>query len=103
MVRPMMLLQRNGLIKGKRGARQVKRFLVQRMKDNEMWCSLMSDYELIDYINFSDCHDEYYRIFEVSEFGKAKPCHYKGWQPMCLIEVVDEDGNVVLSGYGEDH
>ena len=80
-----------------------KKFLVQRKSDGETWCSLMNSHELIDYINFSDCHNEEWKIYDASEFGKAKPCHYKGWQPMCLIEVVDEDGNVVLSGYGEDH
>ena len=45
-----------------------------------------------------------YEIFDcMSEFGKVKPLRYKGWQPGCLIEVVDETGKVVLRGYGEDH
>lgn len=39
----------------------------------------------------------------MSEFGKVKPLRYKGWQPGCLIEVVDEAGKVILRGYGEDH
>ena len=32
-----------------------------------------------------------------------KKISYVGWQPDCLIELVDEAGNVVLRGYGTDH
>lgn len=79
-------------------------FLVQRMIDDELVSSLMTPQRLIEYINMDDCHDESYEIFDcMSEFGKVKPLRYKGWQPGCLIEVVDEVGKVVLRGYGEDH
>lgn len=79
-------------------------FLVQHMIDDELVSSLMTPQSLIDYINMDDCHDESYEIFDcMSEFGKVKPLRYKGWQPGCLIEVVDETGKVVLRGYGEDH
>ena len=79
-------------------------FLVQHMIDDEFVASLMTPQRLIDYINMDDCHGESYEIFDcMSEFGKVKPLRYKGWQPGCLIEVVDEAGKVVLRGYGEDH
>lgn len=79
-------------------------FLVQHMIDDELVSSLMTPQRLIDYINMDDCHGESYEIFDcMSEFGKVKPLRYKGWQPGCLIEVVDETGKVVLRGYGEDH
>lgn len=79
-------------------------FLVQRMIDDELVSTLMPPQKLIDYINMDDCHDENYEIFDcMSEFGKVKPLRYKGWQPGCLIEVIDETGKVVLRGYGEDH
>ena len=72
--------------------------------DDEFVSSLMTPQRLIDYINMDDCHGENYEIFDcMSEFGKVKPLRYKGWQPGCLIEVVDEAGKVVLRGYGEDH
>ncbi len=59
--------------------------------DNELVSSLMTPQRLIDYINMDDCHGESYEIFDcMSEFGKVKPLRYKGWQPGCLIEVVDE-------------
>lgn len=79
-------------------------FLVQHVIDDELVSSLMTPQRLIDYINMDDCHGEPYEIFDcMSEFGKIKPLRYKGWQPGCLIEVVDEAGKVVLRGYGEDH
>lgn len=79
-------------------------FLVQHMIDDELVSSLMTPQRLIDYINMDDCHGESYEIFDcMSEFGKVKPLRYKGWQPGCLIEIVDETGKVVLRGYGEDH
>lgn len=83
---------------------QIPYFLVQRMIDGEIIASIMSPARLIDYINMDDCHNESYEIFDcTSEFGKIKPLHYKGWQPGCLIEIIDETGKVVLSGQGEDH
>lgn len=79
-------------------------FLVQKRIDGCIIPRIMNAYELIKYINMSDCHDEDYEIFDcTSEFGVMKKLHYKGWQPGCLIEIVDEDGTVVLRGYGEDH
>ena len=79
-------------------------FLVQHTVDDKFVSSLMTPQRLIDYINMDDCHGESYEIFDcMSEFGKVKPLRYKGWQPGCLIEVVDEAGKVVLRGYGEDH
>lgn len=81
----------------------MKQYLVQRMSDGEVFMSLMTEETLIDYIDMSDCYDEDYEIFDASEFGKIKPLHYVGWQPRCLIEIADEDGNIVISGYGTDH
>lgn len=80
-----------------------KKFLVQRKSNGETWASLMTPRELIKYINFSDCYDESYSIYDVSQFGNVIPCHYTGWQRNCLIEVADNNGNIILSGYGEDH
>lgn len=82
-----------------------KKYLVQR-KDNydgEVFGSLMTEGELIHYIDMNDCFDESYRIFDISDFGNIKRLYYVGWQPDCLIEVEDEHGNIVISGYGTDH
>lgn len=79
-------------------------FLVQREIEGEIIPSLMKPAELIDYINMDDCHGERYEIFDVtSELGKVKKLRYAGWEPGCVIRVVDEDGDVVLRGVGEDH
>ena len=83
----------------------VKRtFLVQRkFPDGDVATSLMNEHQLISYINMDDCHDEEYELYDVTIFGKVTPCYYTGWQPGCLIEVADENGEILLSGYGEDH
>ena len=80
-----------------------KVYLVQRIIDGEFFCSLMNDLELIHYIDMQDICTEDYTIWDMSEKGKAKRLYYAGWQPGCLIEIIDEDENVVVSGYGVDH
>lgn len=42
-------------------------------------------------------------VFDVTDLGKIKPLYYRGWQPGCLIEYVDDKNNVVIHGYGTDH
>ena len=42
-------------------------------------------------------------VYDITEFGQFKPLHYTGWQHGCLIEYVDDEGNVVIRGYGKDH
>ena len=42
-------------------------------------------------------------VFDVTDLGKIKPLQYRGWQPGCLIEYVDDKNNVVIHGYGTDH
>lgn len=82
----------------------MRKFLVQREVENRIVPQLMSEIQLINYINMDDCHDEFYEIFECdTRLGEVRKLHYKGWQPNCLIELVDEAGHIVLSGYGEDH
>lgn len=82
----------------------MKKFLVQRVIDGEVYPKIMTENELISYINMADCHDEMFEIFDcTSMFGGIKKLYYKGWQPNCLIEIVDENGFIVLRGYGTDH
>lgn len=82
----------------------MEKFLVQKLIDGEIYPRIMTANELISYINMSDCYDESYEIYDcMSTFGEVKKLHYKGWQPNCLIEIVDDHGNVVLRGYREDH
>lgn len=82
-----------------------KNYLVQMIFDDGDFCaSLKNEYELIHFVDMLDCEPVTdCNFYDVSVFGKIKQIHYKGWQPRCLIEFVDDDGNVVVSGYGEDH
>lgn len=61
--------------------------------------------EVIDYINMTDIYSEFedYSVHAIADVGKVIDLTYVGWQPRCLIELKDPDGNTVLSGYGEDH
>lgn len=79
------------------------KYLVQRDNGDEQWASLMTVGELVDYVDMSDCHDESFEVYDVSTFGQIRKLKYKGWQPGCLIQFVDADGNVVIEGYGTDH
>ena len=78
-------------------------YVVQRVIDGNLSLSVMTDEELIRYIDEGDLHQEMYQIYNGTTFGEMKKVSYVGWQPNCLIELVDEAGNVVLSGYGTDH
>ena len=80
-----------------------KRFLVQRTDGIDYWSSLMTESELIGYINMSDCHDEDWHIYDVSVYGEIEPLYYAGWQPDCLIEILNTKDEVVIRGYGTDH
>lgn len=67
---------------------------------------LMSEEELIYWFDISDCYPPFdYEIYAVDTRVKEPPFKitYVGWQPNCLIKFVDEQGNVVASGYGTDH
>ena len=83
-------------------------YLVQRIIniDTDEECresTIMTANELISYIDMQDIYQESYEIYDVTDFGKVVHLNYVGWQPMCLIEFVTDDGTVVLSGYGTDH
>ena len=82
-----------------------KNYLVQMLfDDGESSARLMNERELIDFVNMDDCYSEIeYEVYDVSVFGKINQLHYVGWQKGCLIELADNDGNIVVSGYGEDH
>ena len=84
-------------------AEKERKFLVQRIGEDYEDASLMTASELISYIDMQDIVTETFEIYEVTNFGYVTPIHYVGWQPMCLIEFANEDGEIVLSGYGTDH
>lgn len=85
-----------------------RRFLVQRVAyPGTDYCTManqvMTEYELIEYINFLDLYDEIFSVFEITDFGVVEKLTYQGWQPNCLIELTNSKGEVVVRGYGTDH
>jgi hypothetical protein len=91
----------------KRRGKIMKRFLLQTIyyDFDEVFSEIVTEYRIVHFVNMLDCNDgiKDYKVFDVSEFGKFKQLHYCGWKPGCLIEFVDDDGNIVISGYGDDH
>lgn len=80
-------------------------FLVQRkLDDGSSVVSLMDAADLCEYINFQDCCSEEYKIWDVTTHGRIYECHYAGWQPNCLVEIIrDFDNKLVCSMVCEDH
>lgn len=67
---------------------------------------IMSEAELVEWFDMSDCYPSLdYEIYGIDGRVKEVPFKitYAGWQPNCLIKFVNEQGNVVASGYGTDH
>ncbi len=83
-----------------------KKFLVQKVYDDgEVYVELMTEYQLVKFVNFLDLDDTIvdYAVYDVSEFKKMEKLYYCGWQPNCLIEFMNADLEVVVHGYGDDH
>ena len=79
-------------------------FVQIKTEDGEVLNTLMSEGEIIKVANemdFNGCAD--ICVYVISKFGTLEKLAYKGWQPNCLIQFVDTNGNVVIEGYGEDH
>ena len=83
-----------------------RQFLIQfEVEDEECYINKIATsaevISFIDELDFTPVGNWY--VFDLNEFGKVKPLHYKGWQPNCLIELVDDNGEIIISGYGTDH
>ena len=73
--------------------------------DGHINAEMMTEYQVVRFVNMMDLLDDIvdYQVYDVSVFGKITPLYYKGWQPNCLIQFCTEEGNIIISGYGEDH
>ncbi len=82
----------------------MRTYLVYYTVDDERVIKLMNEYELIKLVDESDFTGVYLeQIYDVGDPKNLKPIHYTGWQPGCLIQFTDDNGNVVVSGYGTNH
>ena len=80
-----------------------RKFLLQASGEDYTYVKLINERELIKYINFLDIYNEIFYVYEVTEFGHVEELHYVGWQPKCLIQLKNDQNEIVVSGYGEDH
>ena len=81
------------------------RFLARiRLDDGGSYNRLCNENEIIRLQNESDFNGiSGMDVWDLGETGIVKKLHYVGWQPGCHIQFVDEDRNVVIDGYGDDH
>ena len=80
-----------------------REFLIQAKGEDYKYSKVVSENELIHYIDMQDYCPEEYQIYEVTNMGQISQIWYVGWQPNCLIQFSDSVGNIVLEGYGTDH
>jgi len=77
-----------------------RKFLVQRIGENYEDVSLMTEDELINYIDMQVIYNETFEIYEVTNFGYVTPIYYVGKRPNYEISFKNDDGEIVLTGYG---
>lgn len=82
-----------------------KNYLLQiKFFDGEISNKIVNENEIINFINMLDLIDDIddYFIYEI-DFENLKPIYYVGWQPDCLIELKNKEGEIVIRGFGTDH
>lgn len=84
----------------------MKYFVQVETADTIINC-VMTEEEIISRVSMRDCSEENLAVFRTKSFGEIEPLKVLGtWHNLdepLLIEVVDGQGNVVISGYGVDH
>ena len=80
-----------------------REFLIQAKGEDYSYNKLVSEAELVHYIDMQDYCTEEYKIYEVTNMGQIKQIWYAGWKPGCIIDFVDENGKIVAGGVGIDH
>lgn len=80
-----------------------REFLIQAKGEDYKYSKVVSENELIHYIDMQDYCTEEYQIYEVTNMGQISQIWYVGWQPDCLIQFANSVGDIVLEGYGTDH
>ena len=82
-----------------------RQFLLGTKYENEWSWKVVSPDKVIHFIDMLDCDPDIqgYQFFELLNTGAIQQIYYRGWQPGCYIELVDDNGETVLDGYGTDH
>jgi len=89
-------------------ASQIDTYFVQIKTDTgEIFNGVKTAAEIISSVDMQDCSGEQMAVFMTTAFGTVVPLEVKGcWHkpddPL-LIECVDPNGNVIITGYGTDH
>lgn len=57
--------------------------------------------KLIDESDFNPV--EIIKILAIDDPENIFEVRYAGWQPGCIIDLIDNNGKIVFRGYGSDH
>lgn len=87
---------------------ETERYFVQvLLDDNGLYNRTMTSSEIIERIDMKDCSGQEIAVFMTTEFGKIEQLKVLGcWHNLddpLLIELVDKNNKVIISGYGTDH
>ena len=85
----------------------MKKYLVQVKTCEDEYSVLKTEQEIIEMINFLDLHNEIYKVYDITSFGKVEELKVYGpWhnadRPLC-IKLTDKEHNIVFDGYGVEH
>lgn len=86
-----------------------QRYIVDMLFDQEERAVAMkSAHEIFELMDMSDCYDVDIDIWEITEFGE-RPEHrnflgtWTHYHDPLRMEITDDDGNVLATGYGTDN
>ena len=85
----------------------MKKYLVQIKRHDGEYSELKTKKEIIEMINFSDCTNEVYKIYDISNFGEIEELKICGpWHDASnplYIKLTDKKDNLVFDCYGEEY
>lgn len=66
----------------------------------------MTEEQIINFVSMKDCHTQEIRVFDIQPENPTELKIHGTWHDSTtplLIKLTDPNGEVVISGYGDDH
>ena len=83
------------------------RVIFKTWYEGECYAKLTTFEYVVQFLDMMDCDPdiEDYEIWYIPNEKNAVPTQlwYAGWQPGCIIDIIDKDGEIVYRGIGTDH
>ena len=85
----------------------MRKYLVQIKTYEDLYSDLKTDKEIIEMINFMDCNNEEYKVYNIDSFGQVEELKIHGpWhnpdKPL-YIKLTDKEDKIIFDGYGVEH